>query len=1101
MKKITKIHIQWLAICLLATMLTACQDDTFRNSGKVVEGVPVNASLNFATIPEADIVVTRADNSLSELTRMAIFVYSGESFQQLVRTADRSLQITFNRTEDNGVYYTAKFQTTSGTKNLLAVANNNTMEDAGGYWESLENIASQASNGELTFEELKSQIIGLRESLYTNGNMQPISISSSSQMLISGWNSGVIINTNGQVQNYGTNVNGENVVLCLDRSMAHITFNIPEKVEGAKGTFIPTSYRVYNVPVKSFLTNTNKNPVPENGEGNTSFEFTHFAQTNVRGVDNGKYYFDFYMPENIYETVTESTNEEGNTINIEDNYHNRDTWTGEPSGALPEQKQWTFAPQTSTFVVISGTYEEYNSDGTPHYTGNVDYTIHLGDFSKASGNIGNFSVERNSSYTYTVKVMDVDRIVVEAQKKTDKEYQQGSEGSIYDYSQSKYAYQLDAHYEQVFLEYNLTEIAKNLDLSNNTSLDDAIANALILVIQSEAMDYENSIETADKPYTVRNKRGTLRPYKIYMDARGETNPDAAQKAKANVLKGQGTGTTPTAGFDYKWIEFRPQEGTDLAAYPGVSDWSREDLTGFANPDAYGGKPKEESKCLMDVYDVIVEMGKAVKQIYNNGQHNGQPTAPSSDDSWSEGQIIIKTNDAGQYVARFTAFVNEYYYYKHPLTGEKVTSWSVFTNKMPREMIIAMSTDISKDGNSSYSTLHSYISQLSIQTFYNSRTSNINGFGIETYNETPLYTFGNYKTTNLNRTDGRKNQLNFIHAENNLTWGTYIDSQFNGWTNTITSDRNTHVLSDDVYKRQAAYIACLSRNRDLNGNNKIDDNEVRWFLPALNEYIRMGIGAGAISNAAQLYTGDKALMEKILDKPDKYPLTYISDGSLYFTSSENEARVYWAVEKGSYSAADNRWAGGIKTAKPIRCIRLLPKNNEYIDISTIEDIHSDPTYVYDKYTHTFTFIGRLEESLYRERVDGRLNPHDEDNRANSFYQKIVVAKDYEKDKNGNYKKFTMGQIIRANNYDSENPCANYHEEGDGNATWRVPNLVEFSAMHAEELVQNGDACCTQFSNQSVRYGFRMNQDQIQCWGGETGNSLTDTFSVRCVRDVE
>lgn len=57
-----------------------------------------------------------------------------------------------------------------------------------------------------------------------------------------------------------------------------------------------------------------------------------------------------------------------------------------------------------------------------------------------------------------------------------------------------------------------------------------------------------------------------------------------------------------------------------------------------------------------------------------------------------------------------------------------------TNKIPREMIIAMSTETSSDGNSSYSKIHSYISQLAMETFYNDRVSTINAFGMETYNE-------------------------------------------------------------------------------------------------------------------------------------------------------------------------------------------------------------------------------------------------------------------------------------------------------------------------------------------------------------------------------
>ena len=74
---------------------------------------------------------------------------------------------------------------------------------------------------------------------------------------------------------------------------------------------------------------------------------------------------------------------------------------------------------------------------------------------------------------------------------------------------------------------------------------------------------------------------------------------------------------------------------------------------------------------------------------------------------------------------------------------------------------------------------------------------------------------------------------------------------------------------------------------------------------------------------------------------------------------------------------------------------------------------------------------------------------------------------------------------------------------------LPPLTESLGEELQDLlVTDGDACCTQFSNQNVRYGFRMNQGQIQCWGGESWQGLgdnpyrdDDTFRVRCVRDVE
>ena len=539
---------------------------------------------------------------------------------------------------------------------------------------------------------------------------------------------------------------------------------------------------------------------------------------------------------------------------------------------------------------------------------------------------------------------------------------------------------------------------------SDEAIDNAIADNLILVIQSEAMDYTHAA-TDDEPYTVQNKRGTLSPYRIYANAvRNAADPAAAATAaKTKVLAGAGKDIHPTKGFDYKWVEFWPQTGTDIAAYPGVSWWSREDLRGFSNEGAYGGTATTESGYLKDVYDVIVAMGKVVKKIYKG-------EGVSTDDRDEDGITIIQDKQSNNdYVARFTAFVNEYYYYCHPLTKAKVTSWSVMTNKIPREMIIAMSSSISQDGNSSYSQIYSYITQASIQTFYNSRVSDINGFGIETYNETPHITFGTPKREDgLSKTDGRSNQITLIGGLPQ-NWNAFIASSYNGWTKSVGSDRTTHKLSEAAYKgadqnKDAyAYYACLSRNRDLNGNGVIDNNEIRWYLPSLNEYIRIGVGSNAISNAAQLYMGDKMNMQRPTTPgsyADGYPINYIWDGALYYTSSSDAERVYWAVERGSSSADGQNWGGGF-AAKPIRCIRSLPANAGGSDVSTVH-VASDASYVAHNVPGTYGYVsteptvlefkGRLVDELYRERTDGVLGPHNEDDKANSFYDGIYVAKE-------------------------------------------------------------------------------------------------------------
>ena len=1128
--------------------LSGCKDDELvKNNGEVVEGLPVTVTLTLSGTPAADVTIdTRADNSLSDITNLAIFVFHEDgTYEHYVssRATDESYKVTFEKaqTVDGGVLYNVSFKTTTGKKKLIAVANTSAAAGDGGFWE-LTAKQEDVVGGSLSFEEIKDQIINLRSALYENSDMQPIQIVSSSLMLMSGYNENIEFRADGSVTSNGTE---NNVIVKMDRAMAKIRFKIVEKPKDEYGndidaTFIPSSYRVYNIPIKSYLTNKEKQ-LTENifSEDESGIKYIHYASSNVPSVSEGFYSFSFYMPENIQETKVLNTDKS----NMK--YADRDKWTGSP-GSTAEEKTWINAPQNSTFVVISGTYSGIGTDGKD-YTGNVSYTIHLGDFS-STGSMGNFSIERNSSYTYTITVKGVDKIIAEAKKETD-EYQQGAEGQIFTYDASTYSYELDAHYEQVYLEYNLSLIAKaiesyqingtNLGAYNGTqsenAINEAIANNLILVIQSEAMDYT---ETSDD-YTVQNKRGTLKPYQIYADA-GISVKDAKKK----VLDGPGNTSDPLKGFDYKWIEFWPQSGTDIAKYPGVPEWSRESLDDLSNKEFYGTNDETEIKeaaYLMDVYDVIVAMGNVVKKIYmgESGQIStsdraeGIPDGVKADDIFTSGQgITVTTNTENEYVARFTAFVNEYYYLRHPLTGERVTNWSVFTNKMPREMIIAMSSNVSKDGNSSFSTIYSYISQLSMQTFYNSRTLQMNGFGIETYNETPHIRFGGSVTTGLSDTNGRSNQIQLLGGLPQ-NWETFIVPKYNGWLGSIGSDRINHKLPVSVYNGTreesdgdtgigGAYFACLSRNRDLNGNEVIDENEVRWYLPSINEYIRIGIGSNALSNAAQLYMGDKSTMVH-----KGYATSYIWDGSLYFTSSnQDDKRVYWAVERGSYGVDGANYTGNW-AAKPIRCIRSLPSTSNDYDIST-PFVESDPSFIYHENTspQSIEFKDRLVANLYRQRVDGSLGVHNEDNPANSFSQGIFVADKY---LGGTYR---LGDIIgyegtvtvnenglqKVYTFDGTmlNPCKDEKYSEGGYSDWRVPNLVELSAMNAagllDECYDNNSgsfiaACCTQFSNLNVRFGFARSS-LIYCpGGGEDGsenpnysNLTSKTFRIRCVRDV-
>lgn len=1104
MKKILHtIYTGFGTLVATALMLVGCIDDELVKTNNVVEGVPITVNLTLSGAPVADVTVeTKASGSdLSDVGDLVVFIFRNDGTFESVATnynGSESLEIVSSKVENGNRLYNVSFNTTSGTKKMLALAN----IAEGGFWEGIINQLTDGYTSKISFDDLKKMVVNLDSDLIADSKTQvgtpPFHMAGESQMLISGWNEGIVFDTNGDVTDKGTyGIENSTVILQLRRAMAHINFEIVANPDDAKGTFTPASYRVYNIPTKSYAINDLQGKqVLDLTTRIEDVEYIHTASEIIGVAQGGKYAFNFYMPENVQPSGSGATS-----------YADREKWYDEgtsTSGASAASKDWNYAPQYSTFVVISGTYEgDSGRDGINNVTANVEYTIHLGDFSEKSGsNYNDFTVKRNVSYTYKMSVLGVDNIIVEAT--TSDENQPGAEGSVYDQTNTEYSYNLDAHYEQVFLEYNLSNIVEELRKQSLTAdkLDEAIANQLVLVIQSEAMDHN-----ADG---VVNKRGSLKPYEIYVKA-----TDKAQATKADILNGNMDGSaTPTKGFDYKWIEFWPQTGTSIAAYPGMSSWARESLDEMANSDFYEGNATENAKYLMDVYDVIVAMGKAIKSIYNN---QSITTNRRNEDG------IIITNVGTSYVARFTAFVNEYYYLRHPLTGMKVTSWSVMTNKIPREMIIAMSTQTSNDGNSSYSKIHSYISQLSMQTFYNDRATNLNAFGIETYNETPLtFFFGTPRSkVNLSIDDGRENQKILIGASSLPKWTEYISSTNNGWIKSVGTDYKTHKL-DGAYIAKDVYSACMSRNRDLNGNGKIDENEIRWYLASLNEYIRIGIGATAISSAARLYIGDKTELKDPVstsynDKLTGYPYNEISNGSLYYTSSGDNYRVFWAIEKGSYnneettSSGKNPWY--VKRPLPIRCIRNLPDasgNTKNRDISSINGVKSDATFVSHPKSGNepivLEFRNRLVPSLYRQRTS-QLGSHNEDGNANSYYQGIYVAERFLDDtyKLGNIIGYvgTVGDYY-SNDGTIENPCWNYRE--GGYTRWRVPNLIEMTAMHAAGLLNscstNGAAtCCTQFTKQDVRYGFARSS-LIYC-PGEMGKEadISGGYRIRCVRDVD
>lgn len=111
----------------------------------------------------------------------------------------------------------------------------------------------------------------------------------------------------------------------------------------------------------------------------------------------------------------------------------------------------------------------------------------------------------------------------------------------------------------------------------------------------------------------------------------------------------------------------------------------------------------------------------------------------------------------------------------------------------------------------------------------------NGFNLD-YENITTYGKGENEPGKNYYDQGRKNITSLLAEKSDWNWDTYIDFK----SNSLTTQFNY------------ADYACLSRNRDLNGNGVIDENELRWYLPAIKQYIGLAVGDNVLPKDARLY---------------------------------------------------------------------------------------------------------------------------------------------------------------------------------------------------------------------------------------------------------
>ena len=341
--------------------------------------------------------------------------------------------------------------------------------------------------------------------------------------------------------------------------------------------------------------------------------------------------------------------------------------------------------------------------------------------------------------------------------------------------------------------------------------------------------------------------------------------------------------------DNKWVMFvRNASGyTDgFAQYPGTTSQH------IHSSDATG---------LMTIKEVIAELKANVNKA----------------SFWNNGEVV------------YTAFVDEYYYEG---SDQGKSEWKSFTNASDRTFSIYTSPSISYDQKSTYSEPTFRITQRSIKSFYNTSLSSLTtAWGVETINEDtnqkPISNNGHFANVTDTKTNGRYCTWYQLRHYNTgtLKWNDFVDYQ----TNELTLDYNY------------AEYAFLTRNRDLNGDGTIDNDELRWYTCATNQYVGMWIGQAALPAETHLFQGDASTVTE----SNRFGYHLLSSNNVRFwpeegvltgsNTSGNYGSASYPVYKFYVRCARN--LGGFYTGEPQAGTTYEPLNyviagSNYIDLS-------------------------------------------------------------------------------------------------------------------------------------------------------------------------
>ncbi len=699
--------------------------------------------------------------------------------------------------------------------------------------------------------------------------------------------------------------------------------------------FEARQWRVVNIPRKSYLLSYNDRGVTENcghdivnvdpstssddynkyAAGFFTTDFVNFEEFPADGSAE----FSFYMMENRQKPKKTLTNYQDRSRAIKDekglNKSCQVSYTLNGVDYTRDMRLFEYANDFSTYVVVTGyvTMNLKDNEAGKVLGGEVEYLIHLGDWSS----IGNYNIERNTSYTYTVTVNSLNSIRVEVETsqagQTFTENQPGATGQI---SIAKEEIALcDCHYESKTISFHLSNFFKNGKINRENCIVDELT------------------------WSVKTPFGEGEPKNI-------------------------NGVESVTGLDYQWVHFRLNKRGDSGNYYSDKrrkytdrEFAASETWRDAGQNAEGDGAPGLAGFHNDGIMTVPYLCKYIKDQVNKYLDN--PAVSDFDSGTAtEGPKIS-----------LTVFVDEFYYDRNPVTSEARSDlWKYFVNKDDRKLHILCNSVKSLDEESSMTGSVVTIQQKSIQCVYNtdpSYTALQTAWGVENADEDEGKLVVKEETVN-GSTRRRKwspywdtypephDHYDTDNADGNVG-NRHNDKDYNGLYNSCKewglspADNTAKFIEGVLWSKYMNYevanstpqlnekykymrYACMNRNRDNDGNGKIDRDEVRWYLASVKQLVGLYVGDGLLNNKTKLY--NKSAVEQGLSNEENWQQHIVS--STNFKGYSNDPTIIWAEEGISTSHFYHNWMPDIKGSE-IRCVRNLG----YIDDK------SDESYTIDK----------------------------------------------------------------------------------------------------------------------------------------------------------